>query len=119
MQMSEEDFAILKSVCDEYIRIRKYFSKDFYNLGAEVYDTSSWTIWQYNDEDTKSGIVVAFRRSESPFDNVTIELKGLKKNVEYTYTDIDSDKSFKGSDKLKITLSEKRTSVIYEYKLEG
>ena len=118
MQMSEDDFITLKSVCDEYRRIRQYFSKDFYNHGAEVYDTSSWTIWQYNDEDTKSGIVMAFRRSESPFDNVTIELKGLKKNVEYTYTDIDSDKSFKGSDKLKITLPEKRTSVIYEYKIE-
>ena len=119
MQMSEEDFAILKSVCDEYIRIRKYFSKDFYNHGAEVYDTSSWTIWQYNDEDTKSGIVVAFRRSESPFDNVTIELKGLKENCEYIFTDVENEKSFKGSDKLKITLSEKRTSVIYEYKIES
>lgn len=30
----------------------------------------------------------------------------------------ESDKSFKGNDKLKITLSEKRTSVIYEYRLE-
>ena len=53
------------------------------------------------------------------FDNVTIELKGLKENCEYIFTDVENEKSFKGSDKLKITLSEKRTSVIYEYKIEG
>ena len=52
-------------------------------------------------------------------DNVTVELKGLKENREYLFTDTDNGNSFKGRDKLKITLPEKRTSVIYEYKIEG
>ena len=41
----------------------------------------------------------------------------ILEQIKYVY--LSSDKSFKGSDKLKITLSEKRTSVIYEYKTEG
>lgn len=118
MKMSEDDFVTLKSVCDEYIRIRKYFSKDFYNHGAEVYDTSSWTIWQYNDEATQSGIVMAFRRIESPFDNVTIELKGLKDNQMYNYFNFDTKESFVDGNKINIKLTEKKSSVIIEYSLK-
>lgn len=116
MKMSEDDFDTLKSVCDEYRKIRKYFSKDFYNHGADVYDTTSWTIWQYNDEETKSGIIMAFRRSESPFDNVTIELKGLQSGQEYSYFNLDTNEEITADNKLMIKLAEKKSSVIFEYK---
>ncbi len=121
--MEHEDFLWLKKTLDEYRRIRKYYSCDFYNLGSAVYDLSSWAIWQYNDEETKSGIVLAFRRDESPFDRVKISLKGLCKcdTIELenlndgTKSIITVTDSINGD--LEIILPEKKSSVIYEYKV--
>ncbi len=116
-EMKEEDFATLKSVCEDYLRIRKYLSCDYYSHGSNVYDSSAWTIWQYNDEETQSGVVIAFRRSQSPFDNVTIELKGLKDNQQFCYDNFDTNEKFVSDNKLKININEKKSSVIIEYKL--
>ncbi len=117
-KMTEQDFVWAKSVTDEYRRIRKYMSCNFHNHGAEVYDTTSWTIWQYHDDRTDSGIVMAFRRVDSPFDNVTINLKELCGNKKYLFTNLNDFTEFEGADKIKIELPEKRSSVIFEYKMK-
>ena len=115
MKMSDGDFERLAAFTDEYRKIRKYFSKDFYSLGADIYDTTSWTIWQYHDKESGSGIVMAFRRSDSPFDNVTVELNGLSDGQEYSYHNFDTSETFVSNNKISIKLSEKRSSVIIEY----
>lgn len=115
--MNEEDFAWAKKVVDDYRRIRKYFSCDFYNHGSEKFDDTSWAIWQYHDEETQSGIVMAFRRDKSPFDNVEISLCGLA-DGRYIYTNLDSGETCEGDSTLKISLPEKHSSVIIEYSLK-
>ena len=115
MKMSDVDFESLAAFTSEYRKIRKYFSKDFYSLGADIYDTTSWTIWQYHDKETKSGIVMAFRRSNSPFENVTVELNGLDDGQEYSYHNFDTSETFVSNNEINIKLSEKRSSVILEY----
>lgn len=114
--MNEEDFKWAKKITDEYRRIRKYFSKDFYNHGSSVFDDTAWTIWQYNDPETQSGIIMAFRRCESPFEQVTIELKGVDKNETYIYKNIDSEISTESTNFLTIALPKKRSSLIVEYR---
>jgi alpha-galactosidase len=114
--MTDEDFVWAKKICDEYRSIRKYMSKDFYNHGSRVFDTTSWAIWQYHDDETESGIVMAFRRTESPFDRVTVEPKGFLKGKTYTFTNLDSGESQDITDKLEIVLPEKRSCTIFEYK---
>lgn len=114
--MSEEDFAWAKKYTDEYLGIRDYFSKDFYNHGADCFDESSWAIFQYHDKASDSGIVMAFRRVKSPFDSVKIKLDGIKDNSSYTVKNLNTDDTFTIADTLEITLPEKRSSVIFEYK---
>ena len=114
--MNEEDFAWAKGVCDEYRRIRRYFHRDFYNHGSRVFDSTAWTILQYHDPDTDSGIVMAFRREHSPFASVTLHLKGLQGNQSYLFERLNDSSSHLGTDTLSISLPEPRTSVIYEYK---
>ncbi|NLM77506.1 MAG: hypothetical protein GX173_05380, partial [Ruminococcaceae bacterium] len=46
--MSEDDFAWAKQTSDEYLKIRHYFTMDFYNHGSSVYDDTAWAIWQYH-----------------------------------------------------------------------
>ena len=116
--MSEDDFLWAKNVSDEYRRIRKYMSEDFYNHGSDDFDDTSWVIWQYNDAKTESGIVMAFRRSNSPFDSVIVELKGLDKEKNYAFVNLDDNSLFISGNNLKIDLPHKRSCVIFEYKPE-
>lgn len=113
--MNEEDFAWLKKCVDDYRKIRHYFSCDFYNHGSSEFDESAWAIWQFHDDETKSGIVMAFRRPNSPFDNVTLTLNGCKNDAKYSYEDFDSGEVFSGDNILKISLPEKRSCALIKY----
>lgn len=115
--MNDDDFKWAKKTANEYRHIRKYMSMDFYNHGSSLFDTTSWAIWQYHDEKTQSGIIMAFRRSNSPFDNVTIKLKGIEKGKSYKVKNLDDDTTNIINDNLEISLSEKRSSVIFEYEI--
>ena len=116
--MNEDDFKWAKKITDEYRSIRKYFSMDFYNHGSDVFDDTSWAIWQYHDADAESGIIMAFRRSNSPFDTVKIKLNGLSKEKNYTFTNLDDNTTFIATDILEITLHDKRSSKIFEYRVK-
>jgi alpha-galactosidase len=115
--MNEEDFKWAKQITDEYRKIRKYFSMDFYNHGSNKFDSTAWTIWQYHDNETQSGIVMAFRRIESPFDQVKIDLKGLLPNKLYTFTNLDDCSAQDKKNSIIIRLPQKRSSVILKYQL--
>ena len=115
--MDEKDFEWAKKTVDEYRKIRRYFPLNFYNHGSEIYDDSSWAIWQYHDEDTNSGILMAFRRANSPFDNVKIKLNGLSENSKIRVENLNNDEIFESSETLDIKLPEKRSSVIFHYSL--
>lgn len=114
--MCEEDFAWAKKITEEYKEIRKYFSCDFYNHGSAVFDETAWTIWQYHDSETDRGIVMAFRRCKSPFEQVRIHLKGLEEGKIYQYEDRDSGECWDGSDQLLMELQQQRSCRIIEYR---
>jgi len=117
--MSERDFVWTKQITDEYLRVRKYFSMDFYNHGSNTFDETAWTIWQYHDNETQSGIVIAFRRENSPFASVSINLKATIEDKEYIFENLDTKSTSFGNNKLNITLENKRSSVIIEYKIKN
>ncbi|MBR5459467.1 MAG: alpha-galactosidase [Clostridia bacterium] len=114
--MDEEDFKWARLITDEYRSIRKYFSCDFYNHGSVKFDETSWAIWQYHDPDTQSGILMAFRRSESPFDAVNVTLKGVDCYNAFTFKSLDNGSSFDGSGTIRVSLPQKRSCTIFEYK---
>lgn len=114
-EMSEEDFVWAKKITEEYRSIRKYFSMDFYNHGSKIFDDTAWTVWQYHDPDTDSGIIMAFRRENSPFDTVKIELRGLSEG-ERVFTSLNDGEVSEGNSTITVTLPEKRSSAIIEYR---
>ena len=113
----EADFAWAKKITDEYRSIRRYMSMDFYNHGSACFDSTSWAVWQYHDPESQSGIIMAFRRNESPFNTVSIELKGLPLGRAYDVRNLDEGTSTCVDGAFEITLPEKRSSVIFEYKM--
>ena len=117
--MEESDFVWAKKITDEYRHIRKYMSMDFYNHGSSCFDETSWTIWQYHDADTQSGILMVFRRCKSPFESVKIKLKGLSRDKNYIFTNLDSNETYDISDTIEVFLPQKRSCTIFEYKMHG
>ncbi len=61
---------------------------------------------------------MAFRRSESPFAQVELKLKGLDENKIYIYQNFDSGLSAEGTDTLTVTLPQKRSCTIIAYGLK-
>ena len=113
--MTEDDFVWAADICREYKSIRKYFSQNFYNHGSRVFDDSAWCIWQYHDTDSDSGIVMAFRRENSPCEKSVISLKGITSGKTYECINLDTNEEFSITDTLEISLTEKRSSVIIKY----
>lgn len=109
------DWAAVKKSCDEYLRIRKYFPCDFYNHGSAVLDPAAWAIWQYNDPERNEGVVLAFRRAESPSRCAAISLKGLPVGAEVEVENLDSGEKSTLSGELEIVLPQLRTSTVLLY----
>ena len=117
--MKESDYIWLKKNLDEYKRIQKYFSCNYYNLCSVEFDGTSWTVWQFHDEKKDCGVVMAFRRKSSPFDRMRIKLNGMKEGRLYSFENFDNKCTFLSDGNIELFLEEPRSSLIMEYKLEN
>ena len=63
--------------------------------------------------------VIAFRRENSPFASVSINLKATIEDKEYIFENLDTKSTNFGNNKLNITLENKRSSVIIDYKIKN
>ena len=116
-QMEEKvDWVAAKKCCDEYRRIRKYFPCDFYNHGSATIDPTAWAIWQYNDPEKKEGVVLAFRRAESPSGRVSISLKGLPEGATVEVENLDSGAKSTVTGDLEISIPARRSSTVLLYR---
>jgi len=67
----------------EALAMRKYFYGDFYPLLTFSLAADAWAAWQYDRPDLGEGMVVAFRRHESPFPQWEAKLQGLDSDASY------------------------------------
>lgn len=116
--LTDAEYVVLKQACDEYLRIRKYFSLDFYNHGSSSLDLTSWAIWQYHDSERQEGVVLAFRRPKSSCDHAVVQLSGIPDGAEIECEDIAYGKKFKSASKVAIDLPLQRSSSVILYKVQ-
>lgn len=114
----------IRKYTNEYLKVRPYFSEDFYPL-TEISDcTDVWCAMQFDRPSENDGMVQVFRREKSPYDTAVFELGGIDESAEYTFTDIDGGDAFVISGRelkengLRISIDKKRTAKIYLYKKE-
>ena len=115
--MSKEEIQWLSEVVAEYISIRKYFLGHFYNFGSDKLDPSAWVIWQYHDVSSNEGMIMAFRRKNSPNAEASISLNEI--DGEYAFYNLDTKENFIGGRSLNIKLPRKYSSTIIVYKKAG
>lgn len=117
-----EEIEFIKQFSNEYLRVRDYFSADFYPL-TEVSDKLDvWHGVQFDRPENNDGMIEIFRRDESPYERAAFVLGNIDKSKTYTFTDIDDESTFivSGAELCEngfdITIPQKRTAKIFIYK---
>lgn len=107
----------------EFKRLRPYYYGDYYPLTGTRNMTQDdvWLAYQLNRPKKEDGIIMAFRRKDSPDSSIEVKLKGLDENAKYELNDEDSAiKTMKTGRELiagfTITLNEKLGSRLISYK---
>lgn len=116
-----EKTEFIRKYTTEYLRVRPYFSEDFYPLSEVTSATDAWCVTQFNRPENKDGLLQVFVREHAPYETARFILKGLDENAEYLFTDLDGGEfSVSGKELvtkgLKLTVLEKRKAKIYLYK---
>ncbi len=81
----EPDFPVeqAKRRIDEFKRLRPFFYGDFYPLTSHGINNDIWMAYQFHREDLKQGMILAFRRPESPYIRACLKLGGLHSEASY------------------------------------
>ena len=86
-------FAKCKEFLEQYLSIRDYFYGDYYPLTEYSVNEDAWMVYQLDRPEQGDGLIVALKRSKSPFDHGVFRLWGLKADAKYKLIDVDSGKS--------------------------
>ena len=118
---AKEKTDFIKKYTEEYLKLRTYFSEDFYPLTEFSDKLDTWCAMQFDRPSENDGIIQVFRRENSPYETARFSLGGINENSNYLFTDIDGGE-FTVSGKelvkegLKINIPDKRVAKIYLYK---
>ena len=82
-----------KKMLDQYLSIRRLFSKDFYPLSPYSLEKDTWIGWQYHDPASGEGLVQVFRREDCADTHFTAVLHGLDAEAVYAVADMDAEGS--------------------------
>jgi alpha-galactosidase len=77
---------LLKKAITEGKRIRKYFSGNFYPLSDVTTSAKEWCVMQYHRSDEQDGMIIAFRRQQSPYASFVCNLHEIEPMAKYEVT---------------------------------
>jgi len=83
------DYDALRKLVAQWREISQYYYGDFYPLTACNRLTDVWVAWQFDRPDLDRGVVMVFRRADSPYESARLKLGGLDPEAKYVLTNID------------------------------
>lgn len=88
----QDDFRVeqARRLVEEFRRVRHLFFGDFYPLTPHRVTDDTWIAYQFHREDLREGMVLAFRRPQSPYVTARLALKGLSPTARCELTFADS-----------------------------
>lgn len=117
----EEQIAFIHKYTAEYLKVRPYFSADFYPLTRFSDKEDTWCATQFHRPDEKDGLIQLFRREEAPYETADFTLRAIRKDTDYLFTDLDGG-CFTVSGKeltekgIRFTIPQKRKAKLFIYK---
>ena len=118
---TNEPFEWARKYFNEYLSVQHYFTCDFYPLIKNSRENISWAASQYDEPESSSGIILAFRRAECPFAVADVMLGGVDESKLYEFVNVDTGvrMSVMGADLkkygMKLTIPHKRESLLIKY----
>ena len=117
---TEEKVNFIKRYTEEYLKVRPFFSEDFYPLTELSEKLDVWCAMQFNRPDKNDGIIEVFRRENAPYETACFVLRGLDESADYLFTDADGGEFTVSGKELmengfKINIPDKRKAKIYFY----
>ncbi len=118
---NEKEMLWLKDTVEEARLIRPYFEGDIYPLTRPGEAKDTWSAYQLNCPEKANGLLMLFRRDDSPYETCRFNLRGLENNTCYTFMDKDTKESFNLTarelkDGVVITMPKTHSSKIILYK---
>ena len=114
---------LLRQGINEGKRIRKYYFGNFYPLNEVTTSPEDWSVLQYHRPAEQDGIVLAFRRDRSSYNNYESALREIAPEAKYQVTfyhtyDPDKTVTMSGSDlqHLNLQIDGSPGSLLVEYK---
>ena len=89
MRRNDFDYALARSVVDQWRQVGRYYLADYYPLTPYSLDTNVWMAWQFDCPESGEGLVQAFRRQDSPEGSARLKLHGLDATAVYTLVNLD------------------------------
>ena len=118
---TNEPFDWARKYFNEYLSVQHYFSCDFYPLIKNSKETISWAAYQYDEPESCSGIILAFRREECPFAVADVMPGGVAEDKTYEFVNVDTQEKLvvTGAELkkngLKLEIKNKRESLLIKY----
>jgi alpha-galactosidase len=112
-RLAERLFKELKAIQPNYLG-------DFYPLTTYSLSNNVWLAWQYNRPETGTGVVQAFRRTDSGEETKTLKLCGLDPKARYELENFDGGKETRTGRELMqqgltMTLNQKPAAAVISY----
>lgn len=112
-----EKVELIRKCTTEYLKVRPYFSEDFYPLTSVTEATDAWCVTQFDRPSQNDGVLLIFRRENSQSDTVTLQLFGIDENASYNVTDADGGtQTVDGKtliDGLKISIPKRTAKILF------
>jgi len=110
-----------KALTDRHQDVSALLTGNWFPLLPYTRDTTKWMASQYHRDDTSEGCILAFRRSDSPYNSVDLNLHGIATDATYelTYTNSGEISEASGgiiAKNLTLTLDQPRSSELITYR---
>ena len=116
-----QDMQWIRDMYAEYLRARPYFSADFYPLTRKAMDDTAWMIFQFDRPEQEDGMILAFRRPESPCPEAQVQLQAIDGTYEFEFVDSQQkvEAEYRMGDTFGLYAAEKRSSLLVFYRRTG
>lgn len=116
-----EKICWLRNMAKEYLRVRPYLSCDLYALTQTGDASDIWSAVRYDRPEQEDGVILIYRREDSPYVQSCFPFTHVKKEVDYCFEDADTGETFTVSGKdllengLSITVDIRKTAKVMFY----
>lgn len=117
---AEENDEFIRKYANEFLKLRPYFSQDFYPLTEYSQALDAWCVMQFDRPEENDGIIQVFRRENSPHEAGKYKLYNIDESCNYKIQDIDGGEYFISGKELResgisIHMPQKRSAKIFIY----